>query len=147
MAKDIGKWFEGEVQKVLDRLQGEHGLFYHRLRDSHSAGKFLPNSPADFLVAYSGRAVLVECKASAKHYSLKECLSDMVDPGQAGPCQWWMGTQNDFWFLFYAERIGTCELWSGDRIVKARSKGVKLDGDADYEFGLDVLGYEIFRLF
>jgi hypothetical protein len=139
MSSKIGYQFEGKVQEALDRLKVSDGVFYLRLRDSKSAGNFLPNSPADFLVAFQGKTILIECKASDKYSSLRECLADMVDDGQAGYFRWWDQVGNESFYLFYSERLGQVECWAGDRVLKARQYGKKIEGLPDQEYGLDEL--------
>lgn len=119
--KDIGHWFEGKTRKALETLVAQQGLFFARLQDSRAAGKFLPNTPADFLVGFYGKARLLECKASVKHESLLECLS-MLDDGQLAYHSMWHKNRLPSTYLFYSDMTGVVERWDGEELVRVVRK-------------------------
>ena len=127
MAKDIGKWFEGKLRSALVQLQADHGLFFHRIKDSHSAGRIVGNAPADFLVAIASQAQLWEAKASEIHPSLRSCLSSMVDNDQVGWHKLWNMNGCASYFIFYSDLIDMVEVWKGQDVCKARVEGVPLE--------------------
>jgi hypothetical protein len=144
-AKDghIGHWFEGKTREALDTLVAQQGLFFCRLQDSRAAGKFLPNTPADFLVGFCGKARLLECKASVKHDSLVECLH-MIDDGQAAYHTLWHNNGLPSTYLFYSDRTGMVECWSGASLIRTAKKTVALcDGSVPAVCRLDDLALSL----
>ena len=118
----IGKWFEGRMRTCLNELQSNHGTFFYRLKDSHSAGRIIGNTPADYLVAMAGQIHLWEAKASEIHYSLRSCCADMVDDGQVGYHALWNFNRCQSYFFFYSDQTGQVEIWPGEEVVLARKE-------------------------
>jgi hypothetical protein len=139
VAQDIGYWFEGKVKDACAALQRDCGLFYHRFQDSKAAGNFTAGAPADFLLAFTGKVILVECKASRVQETLRSCLSAMVDDGQAGSMHRWIANWNEGFFLFYSDVLGQVEVWPADQVIAARNKGKPLPSAAETVFGVDEL--------
>jgi hypothetical protein len=145
---DIGKWFEDKIQRELRFLQSSKGLYFHRLKDSRSAGRIVGNSPADFLVAYQGQCQLWEAKSSQVHPSLRSCLAGAVDSGQVGHHQMWHLNGLDSWFIFYSDLVAEVEFWRGRDVVFARAEGKPLDKTQAYRrvslAGLDQAMLDVF---
>lgn len=120
---DIGKWWEKRIKEALKSLERHHGVFHHRMKDSHAAGRIVGTSPADFLVAYNGHAQLWEAKASEVHPSLRSCLASMVSDTQVGYHQLWTNNKCLSFFLFYSDSTGEVEVWEGHVVVAARKAG------------------------
>lgn len=125
-SKNLGKWFEQVVQDELDKLRNTRKCTYVRLYDTTSAGgNYIPEQPGDFIVvprAFSG-AILLECKASKAHTSLKGCLSSNVKRAQAAQHMIWQSVNQPCWFLFFSETTNTLELWDGGYVAGCRSAG------------------------
>ena len=121
-SKQLGPWFQNQVRQACEENRRRNGMFYHRLQDTTAAGNYLPNQPADFLVAFSGRAYLVECKASEIFVSLSECVAGMVKFDQSAYHQWWADCNLPSVFLFYSEPLGYVEAWVGEQVAEARRK-------------------------
>ena len=147
MSGDIGYWFEGEVKKACDHLKEHLDIFYHRFQDSKAAGSFTAGAPADFLIAYKGKSVLLECKASRTHESLRSCLSSAVDDGQLGHHLLWLRSGNQAWFMFYADIYGHVEIWESQAIIDARFNGSPLPKLSKYRYLIGELPGAITALF
>lgn len=123
----LGKRFEKDVQDELTELQSRERLRFLRLYDTHSAGGFLPPQPADFLVACDPKVALLECKASEKYESLRQCLSSHVDTAQAAQARLWVTrTNHPAYFLFYSFQAGMLEVWPGLTVAMCRAEGKPL---------------------
>lgn len=131
MAKSIGTWFEGKVKDACDVNREKHGLFYYRIYDTKSAGNFLPNNPADFLLGYRGKGLLLECKASEKHTSLVGGVRELVGEDQAAYLEWWEKVGNPSRVLFYSDRLGQIESWPGRAVAYSRTHGTRLVAGSD----------------
>ena len=128
MKVDIGKFFEHKkMEPALGTMQSRYGVYFHRFKDSHSAGRITSSAPADYLVSWNGDSYLVEAKASRKHASLKSCLANMVDDGQVGSHDLWHRAGNHSWFCFYSDVTGMVEMWPGTEVIEARHAGTPLD--------------------
>lgn len=144
---DIGKWFEKKVRESLDALRHKEGLFFHRLLDSHAAGRFVSNAPADFLVAHRGQAQLWECKASEVHRSLRSCLSNMVDDAQVGSHTLWAMAGCESYFIFYSELTNWVEIWNAEDVCYARATGKPLGKTPLMTCALETIDDPLLRLF
>lgn len=123
----LGHRFEKDVQAALTELQSKERLRFLRLYDSRSAGSFLPPQPADFLVAYTPFTALLECKASEKFTSLRQCLSSHVDAAQAAQMRLWTErTCHPAYVLFYSFVEGVLEVWGGWTVAQSRANGTPL---------------------
>lgn len=118
---DIGYWFQDKVGDELRNLEGTNHIRTIRLYDSRSArGRMLPNQPGDFLVAHSGRVLLLECKASRKHESLRNCLSSHVPNEQIAQHRMWLRSGNPACFMFYSVINKRIEIWPSEIVIQAR---------------------------
>lgn len=143
----IGKWFEKKVRDTLADLQTRNDLFFHHLQDSHTAGRIVNTVPADFLVSHEHEAQLWECKASETHYTLRSCLSDMVDDGQVGNHTIWHRTGLVSWFIFFSDQTDLVEIWDGRRVVAARIAGKPLPEVPHDTYELKLLKQRLLHLF
>jgi hypothetical protein len=128
----LGKDFENDIQAALDKLARIKPISYVRLYDSKSArGKFLPEQPADFIIASPTGGHLLEAKASREYTSLRSCLSDHVSTGQAAGHRLWAMTGQPCWFVFYSVTTEEVEWWRGEIVGAARAKGVVLPKEGE----------------
>lgn len=120
----IGRWFEkNKVKPALDELQERNRLYYHGFTDTHAAGAYVNNAPGDFLVVLDGVPILIECKASNVHETLRSCLSDAVENHQVGTHKLFMRALGASLFLFYSDATALVEFWPGEAVVAARASG------------------------
>ena len=133
----IGKWFEKQVRNSLASLREEHGIFFHKLHDSYTAGRVIGSVPADFLVRSKIGAQLWECKASEVHYSLRSCLANMVDDEQVSQHWQWENNGGRSIFLFYSDLTAEIEVWSGGAVVAARLASRPVDFKQSYTYPFD----------
>lgn len=63
---------EDDVQAVLVNMKAKQQpqMWFHRLTDSHAAGRFVRSQPSDFIVWTGGTSILIECKESVKEPGL-----------------------------------------------------------------------------
>ena len=128
MRVNVGKWFEEKkVSPALGTMQSRYGVYFHRFKDSFSAGRITSSAPADYLLSWNGDSFLVEAKASRKYATLRSCLADMADDGQVGTHDLWHKAGNRSWFVFYSDQTGMVEMWPGIEVVEARHAGTPLD--------------------
>jgi len=113
----LGAHLESKIKTALTSLKKEsnHGLAFHRFYDTKSAGAYLPEQPADFLVGAPMGAFYLEAKASFKKQSLASCLSSAVSGGQAANSKLWCrsGPNQQSLFLFFCAETEVVELWDG----------------------------------
>ena len=142
MKVNVGKWFEAKkIEPALRLMQARYDVYFHRFKDSFSAGRIISGAPADYLLAWNGETMLMEAKASRKFASLKSCLAGMVDDSQTGTHTLWYKAGNRSFFCFYSDLTGLVEMWPGDEVVKARRDGTPLKGDPAYTFeATDMVG-------
>jgi hypothetical protein len=119
--KNIGKEFENKVEEALKPLRDKNKLAYLRLYDTHSAGNYLPQQPADFIVSAQGFTWLLECKASHKYSSLADGFKELVPVEQAAQYGIWVKQGVNSIVLFYAGSTGIIEAWKGKSITHKRS--------------------------
>lgn len=125
--KNIGKWFETSlVMPAFAGLARQIGLYYHRFLDTHAAGSHVPNAPGDYYAMLRGMPILVECKASIKHMSLKGCLADAVEDHQVGTHRLWIKAGGVSLFLFYSDQTRLIEFWRGETVISARQHSAVL---------------------
>jgi hypothetical protein len=139
--RNDGKFFEHKVQLVLNEYKKRSKSFHLRLYDTTSASRkgddsdqeaqlnFLPAQPGDNILLQPGIAVLIECKSSTKHESLRSCVSSMVDPAQAASHRLWQRAGHPSTFLFCDLVNDIVECWNGVTVAmaKAQSKPMKLE--------------------
>ena len=124
----IGRWFEKtKVKPALDELQATHNLYYHGFTDTHAAGAFVNNAPGDFLVVLEGVPILIECKASNVHETLRSCLADAVENHQVGTHKLFIRAMGASLFMFYSDATALVEFWPGVAVIAARANGTPID--------------------
>jgi len=123
-----GKWFEAKYVDAVAVIGKKVPVSNIRLYDTTSAGggAFIPEVDGDFITAFPGGALLVECKSSEKHESLRSCLSANVSTGQAASHRLWHRTGNPCIFLFYTEIGDMVECWHGFTVGTHRAEGKPL---------------------
>lgn len=128
LAAKVGKQFEKDIQDVLIFAASSmaHACQFYRLYDTHAAGNFLPEAPADFIGAAPIGPVLIEAKSSVLHQSLRSCLSANVDFGQAAQGRLWEEKGYTCLYLFLDYRGQQIEAWSGGVVGRARAEGIRL---------------------
>ncbi len=119
--QQVGKDFEEATRLVMKALTLKIPCMFHRLYDTHSAGAFLPEQPADFLFMHRGKLVLIECKSSAKHSSLSSGLSSLMEKEKAPLIRMWLRAGAKCLFLFLDQTTGDVEFWNGADVIEARS--------------------------
>jgi hypothetical protein len=130
----LGSHLENRVKMALSALKKEtnHGLTFHRFYDTKSAGAFLPEMPADFLVGAPKGAFLLEAKASFLKTSLASCLSNAVSGGQAAEAHLWCrsGPNQKSLFVFFCADTEEIEIWDGALVAATYIKsGARLTRD------------------
>ena len=124
----LGAWFEDHLKTHLKYLSSQEKMYAYRMPDTKAAGNYLPDSPADFLLMTTGvGGILLEAKASAKHCSLRSCLSSNVSTAQALHHRLWSRAGGRSFFLFCSVKNQTLELWDGRYVGDCRAKGDVLD--------------------
>ncbi len=113
----LGAHLEKKIQGALTGLKRENNqhLLSHRFYDTKSAGSFLPEQPADYLIGSPTGAYLLEAKASFRKESLAACLSNAVSGGQAVHAKLWCrtGPNNKSLFVFFCAQTEIVEIWDG----------------------------------
>lgn len=122
----LGAFFEDKVSAALTtiKLETNQGIFLQRFYDTKSAGSYLPEQPADFLVGAPTGAYLVEAKASFWKVSLASCLSSAVRSGQAAQAKLWCrsGLNQKSLFLFFCADTEAVEVWDGEHVANTYIK-------------------------
>lgn len=123
----VGKWFEGEAQKVFKSLASSSTLFsWARFYDAHTAGGFFPEQPADYLLSFRrdaesvGTAVMAELKASDVSETLNRGYKQRIEPSQWRGCRMWLRSGSPYVFIFHGRAHGTLELWDGAEVLAAK---------------------------
>lgn len=124
----VSHWKDVEtaVEEHLSKLQETDRMTYHRFYDTASAGNYLPEQPGDFLIVYKGVPILLECKFSSVHKSLRSCFSNAVSAGQIASSRIWSRAWAETFFLFYSSVTNTAEVWDGLECVSSRKQGTPL---------------------
>ncbi len=118
--KDIGRWFEDQCSVPLITLCTKRGRMFYKFPDTRSSRGLIPAQPGEFMILIGGKAILIECKASAKHKTFRSCMSGMVRDSQYGWHKRWQLSGNPSVFLFYSEVVNAIEVWDGETILLAR---------------------------
>lgn len=128
LAVKIGKDFEATVLEVLHRLMTvkADNMRFFRLYDTHSANSYLPEAPGDFWGGCPRGPTLIEAKASYVHNSLKACLSNNLDHGQAMQLRLWAEAGHVALVLFYDYHGKAIEVWDGATVGYHRAEGKRL---------------------
>ena len=128
--KDIGGWFQEELQGCFKELARADPVIWHRFPDTKSAqGNFLSTQPGDFMFIAAGHPILIEAKASHKHKSLRSCLAGMVRDSQAGYHRMWLRAGATCFFVFYSSITDVVEFWASEDICAARAAGRPLPAE------------------
>ena len=127
--QEIGKDFEETFRGLLKTLQQKYKSNYHRFYDTHSAGAYLPEQPADFLLGFDGGMHFIECKSSDTHQTLASGLSDLLNKSQAANLRMWARAGACVHILFLSQRDGRVELWDGKVVSEARAAGKRIKAE------------------
>ena len=122
----IGKWLEDKVKEAMDYLKKEYPCNYYRFPDSKAARNYLPKQPGDHLFLADGFAVLVEEKCSETHDSLRGGFSSLWKKSQAAEHRKWHRAECPSWVIFCNYNSEDVEIWDGEYIAMARSKGDRI---------------------
>ncbi len=116
----LGAYLEDKLKVALTTLKKESNfrLLFHRFYDTKSAGAYLPEQPADFLIGCPTGAYLLEAKASFKKESLASCLANAVSSGQAAEAHLWCrtGPNQKSLFVFFCASTEQIEIWDGELV-------------------------------
>ena len=126
MATDIGKIFEGELQKVFARLRESHLLGWHKLSDTSAArGVVVGAQPSDYILTMpptsvpmlgapelsSQRMLFLEAKASESKPALTRAA---MKPAQRGAIMFHRQLLKiPYLVIFYAAGSGELQVWDG----------------------------------
>jgi len=119
--QEIGKDFEETTRLILKALTLKRKSMFHRLYDTHSAGAYLPEQPADFLFMYEGKLTLIECKSSAKYETFPAGLSSLMEKEKAPLIRMWLRAGARCLFVFLSQSSGMIEFWDGKDVIAART--------------------------
>lgn len=119
----LGAWWEDQLKDHFTFLQATERFYWHRFPDTKSCGNFVADQPADFLVCSAGSGMLLEAKASAKHDSLRSCLSNNVSGTQALHHRLWARAGGSSMFVFLGVSTDTVEIWDGAYVANHRTEG------------------------
>ncbi len=129
-SKNIGKWFEGKTDDILKEAKGKKQCTFVRLYDSYAAqGNMLGNQPGDFIVMADGTGILLECKSSEVHGSLRSCLSANVEDHQGAAHRIWVINGGAALFVFYTGITDEVEFWEGSYVGTCKAAGKPLNKD------------------
>ena len=147
MTDDIGKWFEAKVYAALQEIQSKHPAMVHRFPDARSARNPLPAQPGDHFLLAPGMSILIEEKCSGTHASLRAGFSSLWDKRQAAMHRKWLRAGHPSWVMFCNYQTDHVEIWRGEDIALARSKGERIPAKA-FCFGssIDTLERDILRV-
>lgn len=127
--QEVGKDFEETFRLLLKDLQKRCPCNFHRFYDTHSAGAYLPEQPADFLLGFDGGMHFIECKSSDTHQTLASGLADLFSKDQAANLRMWSRAGASTHILFLSQRDGRVELWDGLRVSEARAAGKRIKAE------------------
>ncbi|HCE1582982.1 TPA: hypothetical protein NGR52_004223 [Vibrio parahaemolyticus] len=119
----IGKWFEKEVMDLLKTHAETHPIYYHRLLDSHAAGRLVSTQLTDLIVITPrvGTSFL-ELKASMKYKSASEAGKSLFRPAQIGKARMLVRAGQIPYCLFYDGEDDYVELWEIPVLLDKRPK-------------------------
>lgn len=123
--QQLGYWFEDKVRDALASIQKYEPSMFHRFTDSKAARNTVAAQPGDHMLLISGRAVLIEEKASTKHTSMRSCLTMLKDK-QVAFHRKWHRSGNPSIVAFYSKVNDGIELWNGKLIAYHRVAGQRL---------------------
>ena len=128
----IKNWraLESSVMAHCKARMVHHAVFIHRFSDTRSAGNYIAEQPADFLVlAQQARATFLEVKFSAGHDSLRSCFSGSVSAQQLASARLVERANRTYLVLFYSQPAQLFELWPGGYCAECRSQCKRLELD------------------
>lgn len=99
MARNSGEYLQKAVQDALKRYCEKNPAVWHRFYDTHSAGRFLPVQPGDFLFVVQGVAHLIECKSTETGESLERLARK--SPEQIGKHKLWARAGAHTWYVYH----------------------------------------------
>ncbi len=148
-SSELGKWFEHKCEEWFWEAQENYPFKCIRLYDTHTAGNYMPATDGDYVIMSKGTGFLVEVKCSAKHSSLKSCLSSHLSKGQAQAQRLYARAGGVPVVVFASVSENVVEIWEGNCVGQARAKGVRLSvAECPYISGkltdMDKLFYKFF---
>ena len=129
---NIPNWkaLEAAVLTHCKARMAHYAVFAHRFSDTRSAGNYIAEQPADFLIlSQQGRATFLEAKFSAGHDSLRSCFSGSVSAQQLASARLVERANRTYLFLFYSQPAQLFELWPGGYCAECRAQGKRLELD------------------
>lgn len=112
MVTTVGKKFEQYIFAELKTLQQKKPIYYHRLTDSHSSGKFVSPQPCDLLLATAGIGTLyIELKTSEVFSSLMDSPRQAFRPTQLGKFKLLSRAGQTVMCIFYSTVTERIEVW------------------------------------
>lgn len=120
--QETGKWFESQVTKMLKQLLGKEPIYYHRLLDSHSAGRLVQPQPSDLLFCSARMGTIyLELKSSHNYTSAKQAGQTILRPTQLGKAQLLIRAGQVPMVLFYDYQNHEVELWLTECLISDNS--------------------------
>lgn len=109
----VGYDFEDAIKRLSKELQKKYKADFYRYPDFKSTGLkgYAKKAPADFYVLIEGVFSKIECKASNKYKSLRECLKSMLEPHQAAELRKAKMAGGKGFVFFYSKVAGVVEVW------------------------------------
>jgi hypothetical protein len=118
--QERGKEFEEQFRVFLKHLMEKHPVASARFYDTHSAGAYLPDQPADTIACVLGICHLFELKSSEVHASLSAGLSKLLKAHQASHLRIWARAGASTHIVFWQQKTGIIELWDGEAVGLVR---------------------------
>lgn len=120
---EIGKWFEKEFLDQLKIRAERYPIYYHRLLDSHAAGRLVGVQPTDvLLITEKSGTSFIELKASMKYRSASEAGKSLFRPAQIGKARMLIRAGQVPYCLFYDGEDDYVELWEIPTLIDKRPK-------------------------
>lgn len=117
----IGKWFESEVMTILKRHAETNAIYYHRLLDSHAAGRLVQPQLTDLiLITPKDGTSYIELKASMKYRTGLEGGKKMFRPAQIGKAKMLIRAGQTPYCLFYDGEDDYVELWEIEKLIEPK---------------------------
>jgi hypothetical protein len=120
MGKNDGTELQIEIKELFDELiRKKMHVRLIRQYDTKSAGTFLPQTPGDFIIQWTGQAILLEAKSSEKYETLSQCPRGYITRGQIASHRLWnrAGGTSLFVFKSTALSVSSYECWDGGRVA------------------------------
>jgi hypothetical protein len=113
VARNSGEYLQTAVQAALKAFCEKNPAVWHRFYDTHSAGRFLPTQPGDFLLISRGTAHLIECKSSDTGESLDRLARR--SPEQIGKHKLWARAGAHTWYIYHNKTEDCLEIKSSQK--------------------------------